>query len=134
MGGNKRGTVLRSLTCHYCGKRAESEDHIVPRADLPKPLSTLPYWFRSQFVVPSCQPCNGEKSWFRSDCACAHCTWVWSTARALFLPPGYTERGWVAVQQNPTITLPLTTPRPARSAYPGYSDQVRDGEHQALSG
>jgi hypothetical protein len=130
MGGSKRGSVLRSLACHYCGERAGTEDHIVPRCDLPRPMSRLPEWFRSLSVVPSCKDCNGAKSWFRSDCACDACTWCWNTARALFLPQGYTERGWVAVQQNPTITMPLTAPRPARDAYPG---QTRDGESQALS-
>jgi hypothetical protein len=130
MGGSKRGTVLRSLTCHYCGGKAGTEDHVVPRADLPRPLSVLPYWFRSQFTVPSCKDCNNAKSWFRSDCACQHCTWVWGTARALFLPEGYTERGWIAVQKNPTIAMPLAVPRPDRSAYPGTRS---DRESQALS-
>jgi hypothetical protein len=133
MGGNKRGSVLRSLTCHYCGERAEGEDHIVPRADLPKPLSKLPYWFRANDVVPACQPCNGDKAWFRSDCVCSHCTWAWSTAHALFLPEGYTERGWVAIQQNPTIAMPLAVPRPDRSAYPGTREGRSDRESQALS-
>jgi hypothetical protein len=133
MGGSKRGTVLRSLTCHYCGGKAGTEDHVVPRTDLPRPMSRLPEWFRSLSVVPSCKDCNGAKSWFRSDCTCDHCRWVWGTAKALFLPPGYVERGWVAVQQNPTIAMPLAVPRPDRSAYPGTREGRSDRESQALS-
>jgi hypothetical protein len=91
------GSVLVSTTCHYCGGKANTQDHIVPRCDLPKPLSRLPYWFRSQMVVPACKKCNGEKGCYRSDCTCAHCEWAWNTALALFLPPGYTPRGYVSI-------------------------------------
>jgi len=28
------GSVLASTTCHYCGGKANTEDHIVPRCDL----------------------------------------------------------------------------------------------------
>lgn len=76
------GSVLRSETCHYCGDKAASEDHIVPRARLPKPLSQLPYWFRSMDVLPACNDCNWMKSHYRSDCVCDHCTWAWKTAIA----------------------------------------------------
>ncbi len=126
----KRGSVLRSLACHYCGERAGTEDHIVPRADLPKPLSQLPYWFRANDVVPSCTDCNGRKAWFRSDCVCEHCTWAWNTAIARFLPIGYTERGWVTLQQNKTLASPVTRPAPARADYPGSRPE---SESQALS-
>jgi len=132
--GSSRGTVLRSLACHYCGERASTEDHIVPRADLPKPMAKVPYWFRSLDVVPSCLDCNGRKSWFRSDCACEHCTWAWNTAKNVFLPEGYVERGWIALQRNTTLALPLAEPVPSRDAYPGQ-DPSRDNrrEQQALS-
>jgi hypothetical protein len=94
------GSVLVSKVCHYCGGKATTEDHIVPRCDLPKPLSLLPYWFRSQNVVPSCLDCNGDKGPFRSDCTCAHCTWAWNTAIACFLPVGYVPRGYVTLQHH----------------------------------
>jgi len=125
--GKSRGTVLRSLACHYCGERADTEDHIVPRADLPRPMSRLPYWFRSNDVVACCLTCNGAKSWFRSDCTCSHCEWAWKTALACFLPEGYVERGWIALQQNPTLAVALAEPVPPRDAYPGQR------EPQALS-
>ena len=91
------GSVLRSGICHYCRGRATTEDHIVPRCDLPKPLSRLPYWFRSLFTVPACKPCNNIKDCLRSDCVCEQCTWVWNTARACFLPADYQPRGYVQV-------------------------------------
>lgn len=95
------GSVLRSQTCHYCGDPARSEDHIVPRADLPKPMAQLPYWFRSQNVVPACLPCNGKKADLRSDCTCEHCSWAWCTALACFLAPNYRPRGHVGVVRSP---------------------------------
>jgi len=91
------GTVLISKVCHYCGGKATTEDHIVPRADLPKPLSRLPYWFRSQNVVPACLDCNGRKDCLRSDCTCPHCEWAWNTAIKCFLPPGYRPRGYISI-------------------------------------
>lgn len=61
----------------------------MPRAILPKPLTLLPYWYRSVLVVPSCFHCNGVKEDHRSDCACGMCEWLWATALKLWLPPGY---------------------------------------------
>lgn len=104
-----RGSVLRSLSCHYCGGKAGTEDHIVPRADLPRPMSRVPYWFRSLDVVPACGECNGRKAWFRSDCACDHCVWAWNTAKNCFMPVGYEERGWVALQQDPNLRMSIPT-------------------------
>lgn len=96
------GTVLPSSTCHYCGDKATTEDHIVPRADLPKPMSLLPYWFRSNNVVPACFKCNVViKGCYRSDCTCDHCDWAWRTAMACFLPEGYEPRGFVKVVRSP---------------------------------
>ena len=94
------GSVLRSTLCHYCGGRATTEDHVVPRCDLPRPQSRLPYWFRSMNVVPACSPCNNDKGPYRSDCLCAQCTWCWNTAKAVFLPIGYQPRGHVKVLRD----------------------------------
>lgn len=101
-------SVLLSSTCHYCGVRGRmTEDHVVPRADLPRPLSRLPYWFRSQNVVASCGPCNNTKGCFRSDCECAQCTWAWRTAQALFMPIGYQPRGYIAVVRDRPLDVVL---------------------------
>lgn len=93
--------VLHASTCHYCGAKATTEDHVVPRCDLPKPMSRLPYWFRSLDVVPCCGPCNNIKGPCRSDCTCDLCDWLWNTAKACFLPKGYVERGWVKIVRSP---------------------------------
>jgi len=95
------GTVFKSQTCHYCGNRAESIDHVVPRCDLPKPMYLLPYWFRVQNEVPACKKCNGEKAWFRSDCTCPQCKWAWNVALACYLPDGYEPRGYVKIVRSP---------------------------------
>lgn len=78
-----------SATCHYCGKRATTDDHIVPRSAFRVHQSALPYWFRQHNIAPACQPCNGFKADQRSDCTCTQCSWVWVTAAAMFLPAGY---------------------------------------------
>jgi hypothetical protein len=78
------GTVLRSLTCHYCGERANTQDHVVPRKILP-PMQLLPHWFKDRNIVPACKLCNGAKEWYRSDCNCADCTWCWDVANAMWL-------------------------------------------------
>lgn len=89
------GTVLISKFCHYCEGKAETEDHIIPRCDLPKPISLLPYWFRQHVVVPCCKKCNNDKSWFRSSCTCPHCEWVWNTAYGEgFIPRDYIPHGY----------------------------------------
>jgi hypothetical protein len=93
--------ALYASTCHYCGGKATTDDHVVPRCDLPKPLSRLPYWYRSLLVVPACKKCNGDKGPFRSDCTCDLCDWLWVTAKARFLPEGYVERGWVKIVRSP---------------------------------
>lgn len=95
------GTVLSGSVCHYCGDKATTEDHIVPRCDLPRPMSRVPYWFRSCNVVPSCAPCNNYKSNWRSDCMCDHCSWAWITAKACFLGQDYTERGIRNIVRSP---------------------------------
>lgn len=76
------GSVLASTICHYCGGRATTEDHVVPRRALPKPLSRLPYWFNAMNVVPSCKHCNNRKSHRRSTCACQQCRGAWGAAKA----------------------------------------------------
>lgn len=90
------GSVLVSKVCHYCGEHANTQDHIIPRCDLPN-LVLLPYWFRQHLVVPACKTCNGEKGSFRSDCTCPHCDWVWGTGIACFLPLGYEPRGYITM-------------------------------------
>ena len=100
-------TLRLSQVCHYCGERATTVDHIVPRADLPRPLSRLPYWYRSLNEVPACFDCNGTKSALRSDCACAQCTWSWATAQAIWLPVGYQPRGHVKVVRNRPLDVVL---------------------------
>lgn len=70
-----------SSVCHYCGGRATTDDHIVPRAAFGVHQARLPYWFRAHNIAPSCQPCNNFKAHFRSDCECAQCEWVWTQAR-----------------------------------------------------
>lgn len=69
-----------SSVCHYCGGKATTDDHIVPRAAFGVFQSRLPYWFRQHNITPSCQPCNNFKAHFRSDCECDQCVWVWITA------------------------------------------------------
>lgn len=89
------GTILTSTVCHYCGpdgSRATTEDHVVPRALLPKPQSTIPYWFRGQNVVPACLHCNGVKADLRSSCMCPQCVWCWNVAAKMYLPLGYSPR------------------------------------------
>jgi hypothetical protein len=94
------GSLLISTICHYCGGRADTQDHIIPRCDLP-PLILLPPWFRNHLVVPACKGCNGEKGPYRSDCTCDHCEWVWGTALGEgFLRPGYMPRGYVSIAHN----------------------------------
>lgn len=93
------GSVLLSTVCHYCGERANTQDHVVPRAALPRPQSRLPYWFRSQNIVPACKRCNGMKGDYRSDCDCPQCSWCWATALAVFLPEGYRPRGYISVRR-----------------------------------
>ena len=77
-------SVFESGICHYCGDRAGTVDHIVPRDILPKPMSQVPYWFRSHNEVPCCSPCNNKKGHYYSDCTCDICTWAWRVAIACF--------------------------------------------------
>lgn len=94
------GSVLQSTTCHYCGDPAKTEDHIVPRCDLPKPMSRLPYWFREMDVVPACKKCNNDKGPMKSDCDCRQCIAAWAVATKHYLPPGYTPRGFIKLQRQ----------------------------------
>jgi hypothetical protein len=94
------GSLLRSTICHYCGGKATTEDHIVPRAILPKPLSLLPYWFRANDVVPACFDCNGDKGCERSDCECDQCTWAWNVASKCFIPPDTRPRRIIALVKD----------------------------------
>lgn len=90
------GSVLASQTCHYCKGKARTEDHVVPRCALPRPLSRLPEWFRSMNVVPACKNCNNDKGAARSSCACKQCTNAWGAARQWIVPSYRCERIWVS--------------------------------------
>lgn len=81
-----------SGVCHYCGKHATTDDHIVPRSAFEVHQSALPYWYRQHNIAPACRPCNEFKAHFRSDCECAQCVWTWQVALALFLPADYEVR------------------------------------------
>lgn len=92
MGRNYVG-AYESQICHYCGGKAETDDHIVPKSILPKPQSVLPYWFRAFNVVPACKDCNNWKANYRSDCSCEACVWAWNVALALYITvPDYRPR------------------------------------------
>lgn len=72
-----------SRACHYCGKPSPvvrlTRDHIVPRfavRALRLPSSHVLYGMN---LVPACQPCNGEKGAFRSECRCLRCRRAWDT-------------------------------------------------------
>lgn len=76
--------------CHYCGGKASTEDHIVPRAAFPVLQSGLPIWYRIHNVTPACKNCNNNKGHFRSDCTCGTCTWAWTVAiKQGFLKPDF---------------------------------------------
>lgn len=95
------GTLLASRTCHYCGRKATTEDHVVPRAAYVTMFSRLPYWFRQHAVVPACHPCNGAKADLRSDCNCETCTYCWNVARGC---------GWLR-RDPPVVNLTLARER-----------------------
>ena len=89
-------SAYASGICHYCGKQATTDDHIVPRSAFRVHQSGLPYWYRQHNITPACAPCNGFKADYRSDCGCDQCSWTWQVALALFLPADYeVRRRWV---------------------------------------
>lgn len=110
------GSVLQSSTCHYCTERkADTVDHLVPRAVLPKPYFYLPRWFRDQNEAPSCKQDNNLKAFYRSTCTCDQCTFVWNAALALFIPSGYRPRGPIQVPAPPPPDPPrILSTRAAR--------------------
>jgi hypothetical protein len=126
------GSVLKSTICHYCLGRADTSDHIVPRAVLPKPYYTLPAWFRNQNEVPACKDCNNLKAYYRSTCDCPQCLWCWGTALQRFIPRGYRPRGPIQVPAPPPPPAPrhLTT-RAARQRLE-RADTFRARTHRAL--
>lgn len=81
-----------SSVCHYCGSKATTDDHIVPKSAFSVHQSALPYWFRQHNIAPCCRPCNHFKANYQSDCSCSQCTWVWKVALAMFLPSDYVVR------------------------------------------
>lgn len=60
--------------CHYCGGRATTRDHIVPKS-LMASKKYDPYF--TNFVA-CCVPCNVKKANKRSDCNCLTCTRAWT--------------------------------------------------------
>ena len=78
-----------SSICHYCGDKATTDDHIVPKSAFSVHQSALPYWFRQHNIAPCCFDCNQFKANFRSDCECNQCTWVWKVALSMFLAEDY---------------------------------------------
>lgn len=64
--------------CHYCLEEpATTDDHIVPRAIIPKRLK-LSGWMLMLNRVPACMPCNNKKGSFRADCRCPQCIKAWA--------------------------------------------------------
>lgn len=94
--GYSASGAYASSVCHYCGRHATTADHIVPRSAFTAHQSALPYWYRQHNITPACQPCNGFKGNYRSDCECEQCRWTWQVALALYLPADYVvRRRWV---------------------------------------
>ena len=52
--------------CHYCGGKATTRDHVVPRS---RGGTNKP-----QNLVPACEPCNKAKADKWPTCDCWHCT------------------------------------------------------------
>lgn len=131
----RMGSVLQSTICHYCDARPRNitEDHIVPRAILPKPYYTLPRWYRDFGSVPSCKSCNNLKAFYRSTCDCPQCSWAWDTALALFLPTGYTPRGPIQVPAPPPPPPPRIESRRARNRRLAYQSTFRARTERALA-
>jgi hypothetical protein len=70
-------------SCHYCGARATTKDHIVPKA-----LGGVNAAYN---LVESCEPCNKKKGSELPTCDCSKCL------RAVLLPRK--EDGAEAIRQ-----------------------------------
>lgn len=60
-------------TCHYCGERATTRDHVVPRAHVRVRVTDG----APPNTVPACYACNQAKGQRRSPCACEVCETAW---------------------------------------------------------
>ncbi len=61
--------------CHYCGGRAGTRDHIVPRCLLRRPFVPIP---GAANIVHACERCNQLKGWARAACSCIVCCVAWN--------------------------------------------------------
>src|SRR4051794_14416564 len=61
--------------CHYCGGKANTKDHIVPKSRLIRPYS---YVAGIPHLVPACSRCNQLKGANRSTCNCYTCRAAWA--------------------------------------------------------
>lgn len=127
--GRQRVFDLDGGWCHYCGERASTLDHIVPRsAGGPSCQWNL---------VGSCSPCNSIKSSYRGVCTCFRCI----EAERLFagytrpsqLPRRRKKKGPLTIvptrrevdrRKQPTSSLvcPVTLDRQHVRAYSGMGD------------
>ena len=76
--------------CHYCLEElATTDDHIVPRAIIPKRLK-LSGWMLMLNRVPACLTCNNRKGSFRAACDCPQCVKAWAVymehLKLLYIP------------------------------------------------
>lgn len=86
----KREQVIR--LCHYCGERARTRDHVVPRSRLERGSLMLGQIIGN--TVPACHSCNQRKGTLRVADCCSRCETLWVQ---------YGPRGWAT--KVPTITL-----------------------------
>lgn len=86
----KREQVIRF--CHYCGERARTRDHVVPRSRLERGALMLGQIIGN--TVHACYSCNQRKATMRVEDCCARCESLWAQ---------YGPIGWLT--KVPTITL-----------------------------
>ncbi len=86
---SRRGVLARDgHACQYCGARAETIDHVVPRS-----RGGTHTW---ENVVAACRPCNVRKG----------CRLLADTSLRLAVPPAPPRRtAWVAVAMGPVPPL-----------------------------
>lgn len=84
--------------CHYCGARATTQDHIIPKA-----LGGVSARYN---LVPSCRACNQEKGDRMPTCGCDKCI------LALVLPRR--AAGQQAIRRAAEATAHVGPPRKSR--------------------
>lgn len=94
-----KAKAVKKLWCHYCGARATTRDHVVPRSLL------VDYTFQNfvQNIVPACYDCNQAKKSLRSDCRCEICLNAWRTLG----PVGWEEIEVVTISQYENVLAQL---------------------------